>query len=128
MDHSSSSYFGMSNISTNRGGSRNSVQLFRSQFKWDEWYTPSDLISVILASSDGINCNEAVEPDRVWTICTRSASTIRSRVRSICLGSVIPGRVAVSNTKAENNPISASLKPNSLRPFAKLWNAFANSF
>lgn len=126
--HSSSSHFGMSKISANSGGSRNTVQLFRSQFKCDEWWTPRVLSSQIFASSAGISCSGALDPERVWTIWTRSASAIRSRVRNICFGSVIPGRVAVSSTKAENNPISASFKPYSLRPLAKLWNALANSF
>ena len=130
--HSSSSHFwmsGMSKSSAKSGGKPcNSVQLLRSQFKWDVWCTPSVLSSEIFASSAGISCNAAVELERVWMICTRSASAIRSRVRRICFGSVIPERVAVSSTNAENNPISASLRPYSFRPCAKFWKAFANSF
>lgn len=36
-NHSSSSHFGMSKISANSGGSRICVQLFRSQFKCEQW-------------------------------------------------------------------------------------------
>lgn len=73
------------------------------------------LSSGILASNAGINCMDTVDPGRDRTICTRSASAMRSRIRDICLCSVIPGRCDVSSTNAENRPISVSLRPNPLK-------------
>lgn len=126
--YSSSSYFGMSKISANNGGSLIEVQFVRSQFKWVQWRAPNALNSGIFASSAGISCSDDVEPGRDRTIWTRKASAIRSLVRDTCLCSVMPGRPAVSNTNAENRPISVSLKPNSFRPFEKFWNAVTKSF
>lgn len=133
-NHSSSSHFwmsGMSKSSAKSGGKPckpcSSVQLPRSQFKCVEWCTPSVLSSEIFASSAGISEIVVGLIERVWMICTRSASAIRSRVRRICFGSVTPERV-VNRTNAANSPISVSLRPYSFRPFAKFWNAFANSF
>lgn len=61
------------------------------------------------------------------TICTRSASAIRSRVLAMSLCSVQPGRSAANKTSAENNPSSVSLKPQPLSPFVKFVKAVTNS-
>lgn len=145
----SSSLLGMSNISANNGGNLMCVQFVLSQSKcvqclaprpeksqcqrticwlyaWKQLHPP--LSSGILASNAGINCNDTVDPGRDRTICTRSASAIFSRIREICLCSVMPDRCDVSSTNAENRPTSVSLRPNPFRLVVKLWNAVTNSF
>lgn len=124
---SSSSVFGMSNISANSGGSLTCVQFDLSQFKWVQCLAPSSVSSGILASKAGISCNDVVDPGRDRTIWTRNASAMRSLVRDTCLGSDIPGRDAANRTSAENRPISVSLRPYPFRPVEKLRNAVTNS-
>lgn len=117
----------MSNISANNGGSLICVQFVRNQFKCEQCFAPSSLSSGIFASNAGINCNEFVVPGRERTICTRNASAIRSRVRDICFGSAMPGRAAANKTRAENKPISVSLRLYPFRPLEKFKNAVTKS-
>lgn len=54
----------MSNISANNGGSLIKVQFCLNQSKCEKCFAPNSLISGILASNAGINCNEFVDPGR----------------------------------------------------------------
>ena len=115
----SSSHFGMSKISANRGGNRMLLQFFLNHSKCDECLQPSTFSSKILASSAGIICSAFTAFGRERMICTRSASAMHSLVFNITFFSVTPGR-SVSRIRAEYRPSSISLKQQLFSPFTKL--------
>lgn len=116
----------MSKISANNGGNGTRVQCIRSHSRFATCLSPSARSSAIFASRAGIIWRALpATSGRVRTIWTRSASATLSLQRNRCLWLNVSMRLlrSVSRTRAANRPVSTSLKPNELRPLAKLQNA-----